>query len=98
MAGSRKSVSCAAMKIRAIWQRVYRVVGRHRLAAIAAVKQAGGAASERRWLRPPLQSRQIRILSFGSITPRGFFGLTEGSSRFLLFALLLQRFLSIALG
>ena len=53
---------------------------------------------ERRGLRSPLKPSQIRIFPFGGGSPRGFLGLAERSFGFFLLTLLLESFLSIALG
>jgi hypothetical protein len=69
-----------------------------RQAAARGSRRANLLGLERRGLRSPLKSRQIRILPFRSRSPRGFFGLAEGASGFLLLTLLLESLFSITLG
>jgi hypothetical protein len=45
-----------------------------------------------------LQTGQIRIFSFGSGTPRGFFRLTENTFGFFFLPLLLERLFAVAFG
>jgi hypothetical protein len=45
-----------------------------------------------------LQTGQIRIFSFDSSTPRGFFRLTENTFGFFFLPLLLERLFAVAFG
>ena len=52
----------------------------------------------RRGLRSPLQTGQIRIFSFGSGAPRGFFRLTENTFGLFFLPLLLELLFAVAFG
>ena len=79
--------------MRAIW-RVFQ-------SRIGELDRPAGAANHLsvRWgLRSPLQPGQIRIFSFGSGAPRGFFRLTENTFGFFFLPLLLELLFAVAFG